>query len=681
MSGRRRKGLSPSLFPFLAVLVCTLGTLILLLALVAQNAATAAVENAEQEKALASAAAVKPPQQSEQPALTAAAVESMIAEESFRVEQLVSVRKQQAADMERRRDQLTQIESHMQRLRDELTRLNEEVEVATGESTVEAIDPTELAALRQQLQDESQQIAKLRDDMETRAPRVSLIPYKGPNGTDRRPVYLECTSEGLAIWPEGSKVSMHQLEESVSGANPLDAALRVIRHHAMQSYGDSQPPYPLLVVRPDGIECYAAARMALQDWDDQFGYELVPAEVRLAYDQPDAKLKRLVDEAIAAAVIKQHGLNALAKRASRGRGQGGSVNSSTRYPRLSAAAMDRSGRASGFGDHRDGFSQRSRYATPSSGTYGQSGYGASGADVADELDRHLREATEQLKKSDGSLSNSLGGDPLSGADASTDTVSDDASHVGDLPRQIGSGDLNAATSGQDSAIHSDPGSTAQVNQYLNPSVPQNAQLRRQDNPFSMPDQPSATTEVSSAHQNRDAAWNQTHAKPDSPESESTNVGGASDSLSDSIRQPSQSPPDSRTGASARASMSSPTNPPAGAQPPSDDQPSTASDMSPSTTKPPANLSNSRQMVRREGANWALPRDMATGGGNSIVRTIRVQCYSDRLVLVAPARGGATEMFGMTDGDMNQATLELASAVRDRIERWGAALPGGRWQPR
>ena len=44
---RRRPGLSPSLFPFLAVLVCTLGTLILLLALVAQNATDAA----EQQKA------------------------------------------------------------------------------------------------------------------------------------------------------------------------------------------------------------------------------------------------------------------------------------------------------------------------------------------------------------------------------------------------------------------------------------------------------------------------------------------------------------------------------------------------------------------------------------------------------------------------------------------------------
>ncbi|MCG8653927.1 MAG: hypothetical protein MI861_29075, partial [Pirellulales bacterium] len=46
-----------------------------------------------------------------------------------------------------------------------------------------------------------------------------------------------------------------------------------------------------------------------------------------------------------------------------------------------------------------------------------------------------------------------------------------------------------------------------------------------------------------------------------------------------------------------------------------------------------------------------------------------------------AAGGPTEMFGLSDGDVNRATLQLATAVRDRIARWGAAIPGGRWQPR
>ena len=40
-----------------------------------------------------------------------------------------------------------------------------------------------------------------------------------------------------------------------------------------------------------------------------------------------------------------------------------------------------------------------------------------------------------------------------------------------------------------------------------------------------------------------------------------------------------------------------------------------------------------------------------------------------------------EVFDVSDGDITRATLELATAVRDRIDRWGAAIPGGRWQPR
>ena len=47
----RSQDASPSLFPFLAVLVCTLGTLILLLALVAQNATQTAQRNAAAERA------------------------------------------------------------------------------------------------------------------------------------------------------------------------------------------------------------------------------------------------------------------------------------------------------------------------------------------------------------------------------------------------------------------------------------------------------------------------------------------------------------------------------------------------------------------------------------------------------------------------------------------------------
>ena len=75
MSRRDRQGLSPSLFPFLAVLVCTLGTLILLLALVAQNATDSAQHAALDEP---------PTEPNPQPnGLTAKTVEAMLEEEIF----------------------------------------------------------------------------------------------------------------------------------------------------------------------------------------------------------------------------------------------------------------------------------------------------------------------------------------------------------------------------------------------------------------------------------------------------------------------------------------------------------------------------------------------------------------------------------------------------------------------
>ena len=100
------------------------------------------------------------------------------------------------------------------------------------------------------------------------------------------------------------------------------------------------------------------------------------------------------------------------------------------------------------------------------------------------------------------------------------------------------------------------------------------------------------------------------------------------------------------------------------------------------TQPPSSVpSFARELVRRQGTNWALPENVAASRGNAIERTIRVQCYPDRFVLLPPRGEGRIEMFGLSDGDINRATMELATAIRDRIVQWGAALPGGRWQPR
>ena len=64
----------------------------------------------------------------------------------------------------------------------------------------------------------------------------------------------------------------------------------------------------------------------------------------------------------------------------------------------------------------------------------------------------------------------------------------------------------------------------------------------------------------------------------------------------------------------------------------------------------------------------------------MVRTIRIECHDDRLVLLPEGGHGATNVYGFSDGDIDRASLEMATAIRDRVERWGAAMPGGRWHP-
>ena len=69
-------------------------------------------------------------------------------------------------------------------------------------------------------------------------------------------------------------------------------------------------------------------------------------------------------------------------------------------------------------------------------------------------------------------------------------------------------------------------------------------------------------------------------------------------------------------------------------------------------------------------------------GNAIVRGIRVECHPDHFVLLASGAAGKTEVFGFTmvGPSLEKATLQLAAAIRERVERWGPALPGGRWEP-
>ncbi|MGB7326436.1 MAG: hypothetical protein WBD31_16300 [Rubripirellula sp.] len=681
MSRRKRANLSPSLFPFLAVLVCTLGTLILLLALVSQDATDNAKQQADSKRANA---AVPPVAKTEvdsvpkPPRLEAATVAQMVDEEEFRVSELVAFRDKQTADLEDRRDKLAHIENHITRLRAELKQLSDEVERAVSDDPIAAVDETELSRYKKQIEDKRQELEELKAGSGGKAPRVVIVPHKGPNGTDRRPIYLECVDDGLTIWPEGTRITASQLADSDLSANPLGAALRVVRHHAMQTYGDTTSPYPLLVVRPGGIETYGLARNAMEDWDDQFGYELVPDEVKLAYTKPDSNLKRELENTIAREVRKQSTMMAAARGYGvGGSGVGGSGVGGTGYgggpksrPRiLSAASLDRDGRSNGF--HTDRGSE-----DYGSSSYGRSPY-VSGAASRGADGRLTRSGTSSgytgvggyAGTGSGVQTNSAGIDPQTEqrwADDMKSAASEmksggfagDSGFAGDVG-DFGSFGGTGQGAGQDVGSMGQTGNQMAQDAIASESQPGAFDLSGPANGSRVGGEGNSTTGV-------DADGTPLSGKSRQAGSATStsrmSAGGTGTGGNQSSGSASQSP-GSQAGSSSSASDSSP--------PQGTPSPSFQKDLSPQ---------QDRELVRRQGRDWALPNEVAGAQGNAIVRTMRVQCYDDHFVLLS-TRGSATEMFGFLSGDVERATLELATSVRDQVQRWGAALPGGRWQPR
>ena len=117
----------------------------------------------------------------------------------------------------------------------------------------------------------------------------SILPYKGPNGTWRRPIVLECTNNSVKLQPNGPSFSMMELSPLIHPrSSPVVLAIAREMVHIQQSEtpdGAPAVPYLVFLVRPDGIRPYYQARARLESLGIAFGYELVEQE--LAVEIPD----------------------------------------------------------------------------------------------------------------------------------------------------------------------------------------------------------------------------------------------------------------------------------------------------------------------------------------------------------------------------------------------------------
>lgn len=270
-----------SLFPFLAVLLCTMGALLVLLVLFSRSATHGKHAEAEADVA-----------------------ELELAKENlaWRLEQLRGVRDRTAEDLAKARLQLAGTEEHARELSDELAKLERmHAELAGGAGSGKTAD-AELAALEAKLKSARESLDKSRAELATKPPAYAVVPYVGVNGTHRRPLYIECSLDGVFLQPEGIRLNPSDFEGPPGPGNPLASALRAAREHIAKSStaaGDpAAQPYPLLLVRPSGVMAYYAAREAIQSWGSEFGYQLVDEEWTLQFPPRDPTLAEVEKRAI-----------------------------------------------------------------------------------------------------------------------------------------------------------------------------------------------------------------------------------------------------------------------------------------------------------------------------------------------------------------------------------------------
>ena len=310
---KRRADKTISLFPFLAVLVCTMGALILLLLVTTRR-----IRQKQQEKA-ADIVVVES---------SSSVIES--AEDDVSVEEWLQARAALETIQEHRAvieqslvDQTHDYEAGLEKLEDdrrnlaELERAQEiehlKVDAAEATLVLNELRQSELrrqqAGLQKRLEDLRQAILESEEKLESAealavageqlvSQRCSalkalqemsdqqreqiadsgvpetVIEFSNSAGTSQSPVIVDITAQGFVFPATQTKIRREDMDGVSAADNPLLSGILAI--HRVRS-GDSYVslPYVLLLVRPGGTLDFYVAQRVLKGAQIHFGYELV----------------------------------------------------------------------------------------------------------------------------------------------------------------------------------------------------------------------------------------------------------------------------------------------------------------------------------------------------------------------------------------------------------------------
>ncbi|MBQ3351007.1 MAG: hypothetical protein IJG38_11450 [Thermoguttaceae bacterium] len=298
------KGNPVSLFPFLAVLLCTMGSLLGVLLIMADlakherqealNEQQEELAQKEEEKSVVSEDVEKPD------------YEQLLAQIEEKKKQIRDIQEQLNSRLRASRLALSGIETELGDLRTQVELLRNDALKLGGQ--LEALDTEflkeQLASMESELADKKKELEGLREKNRDTKPGLAVIPHKGQYNTNRYPIYVVCTSHGVVLQPEEIYLTASDFACNLSLGSPLEAAMRAKREYLLKQNAfdpvEDGEPYPLILVRPDGIEYYYAARMAISAFGDDFGYKLIGEKQAddLVYPPEDSEMTAAIQEAV-----------------------------------------------------------------------------------------------------------------------------------------------------------------------------------------------------------------------------------------------------------------------------------------------------------------------------------------------------------------------------------------------
>ena len=349
----RRANNNVTLFPFLAVLVCAMGALILLLLVTTRRIRSdqlAGIESQQVEEPVepntittglelpVPDSPTTMPIPTEQPkpsaplaAVAEAKVETPLADGVAEVDRredhqqrdlevLRGYDKRLTEQLSRWAEHDQQLQAHFTALSKQHNQLNTQEEQLRQQASISTEDSEHLAETEQRLAIELASAKRELDEKEAQPviaeSKFRIVPFDGLSGTVRRPIMIECVNDRYRFLPEGVQISKSELETFVASFNPLLSGASALSnywsHRDKHEYSSAATnPYILLIVRPSGAIGFYGAKRMLAKLGVPVGYELLGEDQELDLPAADPQATRVCREAIKTTLARADEINTL----------------------------------------------------------------------------------------------------------------------------------------------------------------------------------------------------------------------------------------------------------------------------------------------------------------------------------------------------------------------------------